>query len=254
MIQSPTYIHFRVQWQMIGPDSPGQRYERKEFQKLFNKLNGPSIDADFNDFSYKPNVCEMSKLREATHHEGQSFSKLAYSNGRLTIVEEWAELTADEFEDKSIKILQAWFEIFPQSIAVYQDCVIRALIEPVHYKDSRVFLGDHVSGLGPAMQSSFRQMPFKIGFNASVERPIDEESKIFIDTLVNSWRDNRNVWVEVNGKTMLPKPINATSHHKAKYPFKTCRDFLEKEVVDLLRQFDKDKKGDSEEKRQGAEE
>lgn len=240
MLQSPNYIHFRNQWQILGLDSAGQWPDKKSFLELFNQLNSPPVDADFDNFSYKTDSCQcdMVKLRGSPPEGGQAFTKFLCRSNQITLVEEWAETTADEFKDRFIGILEGWFKLFPYTAMIAQKCCLRALVQPANFNDSRNFLGDRIMKIGPPMESTFKGMPFKIGFTFTCIR----ESKgynLFIDTTVNSWRDNRSVWVQVEGIYPMEKPINATNIEIAKFPFEDCRSFLQSEVISFLNQFDK---------------
>lgn len=202
-----------------------------------SKLNEEPICADFDDFSYRSDRCEMGKLRGNHPQGGLAFSKLVYHNNQLTVEEEWADLSADEFKEKFCNILRAWFELFPNTVAVSQNCSIRALIQPSAVPDSREFIGSQILRLRETLTDTFTQMPYKIGFTIGCVKQI-QKHHLFIDTTVNSWRDNKTVWVEVNGASPMERPINVTNPEVAKQPFEMCKTFLEKEVVNLLNTFD----------------
>jgi hypothetical protein len=239
MLQSPNYIHFRNQWQILGFDSAGQWPDRKSFQELMNKLNEAPINLDFDDFSYRTARCEMGKLRGSPPEGGAAFSKLVFISNQITFVEEWAEITAEEFKEKFVKILNAWFNIFPNTAIISQKSCLRALLQPTTFADSRRFLGDHIMKIGAQMQKTFKSMPFKVGFTFTGLRET-QGYNLYIDTTVNSWRDNKTVWVQVEGTYPMEKPINATNPDKAKIPFEDCKSFLETEVISFLNQYDKD--------------
>lgn len=240
MTKSPTYIHFRVQWQLLGPESPGQRFERQLFQDLLATLNADRRLGGYDDFSYRPDRCELAKVRETETPAGgvvEAFSKVLYENDRLTVVEEWAEMSTEEFARKLADILNAWFKHFPQTLAVIQRCWLRALVSPSHCADSRQFIGDLVLRLGEHLKRTFDQMPHQVGFTVGCQRSWDNQP-VFLDTKVYSWRDNRSVWVEVGGMSPLAPPINATAVDRAQMLFAKCKDFLEGEVIKLLHRFD----------------
>jgi len=91
--------------------------------------------------------------------------------------------------------------------------------------------------IGKSMNETFKSMPFKVGFTFTCLRKT-QDYDLFIDTTVNSWRDNRRVWVQVEGTYPMEKPINAANPEVAKFPFEDCKNFLEKEVISFLNQFD----------------
>lgn len=238
MLQSPVYIHFRNEWQILGLGPQGQWPEQKLFQDLMNRLNDPPIGIEFHDFSYKPSQCEMGKTRSSYPDGGQAFTKLVCRPNQITLVEEWTENTADDFKNKFVGILKQWFELFPTTAIIAQKCCLRALIQPAVFSDSRSFLGDHVMDIGPRMHGIFKDMPFRIGFTFTCQRKIQDYT-LFIDTTVNSWRDTKRVWVQVEGVYPMEKPLNATNHEKAQFPFEDCKGFLEDEVINFLNQYDK---------------
>jgi len=243
--QSPSYIHFRSQWQILGPESPSQDFSKEDFLELMKKLNAPPVKADFCDFSFKEDSCEMARVRDES-----KFSKLTYKNGHITLTEEWAEISINEFESKSLYVLKAWFELFPLTIAVIQRCCFRAFIQPINSPDSRVFLGDNMLGIGPNMKQAFQEMPYKVGFTVTCQRQKDN-SIIDIETKVNSWKDKEDVWIEINGGTPLVEPLNAANCEKSAFLIQYCKDFFEREIISLLNQFDqpeKDDTGDGEKK------
>jgi hypothetical protein len=237
MIHSPNYIHFRIQWQLVGRDSPGLRFPREQFQSFWADVNKDSNAGDYDDFIYRPDRCEMAKLRGEHATGGQAFSKIVWANDQLTVVEEWTECSAHEFGKRLISILSLWFRHFPTTAAVIQRCWLRALLQPTHFSDSREFLGNYVLHLKECLEGSFEKMPHQVGFTVSCARS-SGDNPIIIDTKVNSWRDTPSVWVEVSGTTVLPVPINAANADKAQLHFATCLDFLEREVVGLLSKAD----------------
>ena len=238
MNRSPTYIHFRSQWQVLGSDSPGQFFERKDFQNLLNLINEESAPADFDDFTYRNGRCEMGKLRGVNSQGGPAFSKLVYARDQLTVVEEWADISAEDFIHKFISILDIWFRCFPQTAIVAQNCCLRALIQPINFQDSRKFLGDNILQITDAMTDKFELMPFKIGFTGTWLRQLNSNQQIVIDATVNSWKDNRSVWLQVNGNSPMTPPINATNSGESGGPFLHCKHFLENELVDFLNEYD----------------
>jgi len=237
MLQSPNYIHFRTQWQILGLDSAGRWPEKKDFLQLMNKLNESPINADFDDFAYRLDHCEMGKLRGSVPEGGRAFRKLACSINQITLVEEWVETTADEFKDKFVKVLGAWFSVFSDTAIIAQKCCLRALVQPANFSDSRKFLGDRIMNIGLPMQKTFKGMPFKVGFTFTCLRE-SRGYKLFIDSTVNSWRDNKSVWVQVEGTYPMEKPINATNPEASKFPFEDCKSFMESEVISFLNKYD----------------
>ncbi len=237
MLKSPTYIHFRVQWQLLGPESPGQRFERQRFQDFLATLNADPLCGDFDDFSYRADRCELAKVRESRSAGVQAFTKITYANDQLTVVDEWADAGATEFSDRLVGILRSWFKHFPNTMSVMQRCWLRALLQPMHYRDSRVFIGDRVLNLGRHFAGTFVQMPHQVGLAVGCLRPWDQQ-QVIIDTKVNSWRDNISVWIEVAGTSALAPPINTTNPERAQVPFTMCKEFLENEVIGLIERFD----------------
>jgi hypothetical protein len=239
MKPSLTYVHFRVQWQILGPESPGQKFDREAFQKLFERLNQDRTFGGYDDFLYRGDRCELAKPRGSVAGGGQAFGKVAYGNDILTIVDEWSDASTNEFCQKIKMHLDAWFVCFPSTLAVVQTCWLRALATPVHYEDARQFLGDAVLSLGESFQQKFSAMPHTVGFTFACQRqqpsgPLDFESRI------SSWRDRRSVWIEVRGVAPLNPPVNAAKHDQAELVFDHCRRFLEDEVVRLLEAYDRE--------------
>jgi hypothetical protein len=237
MIQSPTYIHFRTQWHLLGPDSPGLRIERDKFREFWQELNQDPLTKDYDDFSYRPERCELAKVREQLPDRGVPFSKIVFANDGLTVVEEWAEISAKEFGKKFTAILKAWFQHFPETLAAIQKCWVRSLVQPMNHGDSREFIGNHVLGLGEDLKQNFSEMPFRVGFMVGCVRKTGN-GDLVIETKVNSWRDNSQVWVEVAGTLALPRPINTTNPDDGQLAFTKCADFLDREVMGLLRVYD----------------
>ena len=237
MRQSPNYIHFRNQWQVLGLDA-GLLGDRAAFEDLRNKLNKSPVDVDFCDSSYRPQRWEMGKVCEGICEGGQAFTKLVCDPNQITPVEEWTESSAEEFKEKSVAMLQVWFEQFPRTAIIVQRTCIRALLQSTQIRDSREFLGNRIMTVGQPMQGIFQPMPFKIGFTFSCLRP-SEDSQLVIDTTVNSWRDNKQVWIQVEGMAPMPRPMNATNPDVASRPFEDCRRFLEEEVIGFLDRYDK---------------
>jgi len=237
MLKSPNYIHFRVQWQLLGPEAPGQRFEKRLFQDFWATLGKDPVVGEYDDFSYRVDRCELASARPSHREDVKAFSKVLYTNDQLTVVEEWAEISASEFGKKLVSILNAWFRHFPNTCAITERCWLRALVAPVHSKDSRQFIGNRILALGGKLQSSLAEMPNRVGFTIGCERS-HEGRRMGIDTKVNSWRDNQSVWIEVSGAAPLTPPINAAQTERARTLFATCKDFLEREVIGLLESSD----------------
>lgn len=237
MKPSPSYIHFRMGWQLLGPESPGQWFEKEQFRAFWDKLNSGPLTSGYHDFSYRPNRCELAELRGEREDGGTPFSKISCQPDEITIVEEWAESSADEFAEKFTAVLQTWFEVFPQTFFVVQRSTLRALVQPTNFTDSREFLGDRVMELGPRVHTTFTNMPFKIGFTATCMKKVQDQ-ELFVEATVNSWRDNRLVWVEVQGTAPLAAPLNAAHTDPARLLFGSCRTFLEDELLALLTSYD----------------
>jgi hypothetical protein len=238
MRQTLTYIHFRASWQLLSPDGPSLQLERERFQQFMQKLNSDPRLGDYDDLSYRPERCELAKVRGSHPMGGEAFSKVVYGAGQLSVVEEWADISADQFKGKFLGILRIWFECFAQTVAVMEHCCLRALVHPRHAADSRQFVGDRVLTLGPRLHDTFSKMPHQVGFTIGCERDCAGGGKLLIETKVSSWRDNRSVWVEVAGSAPMRAPVNAANLPAAEQPFTVCKDFLETEVVGLLQHCD----------------
>jgi hypothetical protein len=239
MTHSPNYIHFQNKWQVVCLESPDKHMNREQFHELFNILNSREYQCDYDDFSYNPNHCEFGKLRNIDRQGGQGYGKLIYLNGFLALIEEWAEINIDQFIEKSKNVLKCWFRCFPATIVITQQCIIRALVHPVHFSDSREFLGDKVMKVGPHLKKSFSDMPFKIGFNTAVIRDDTEHNlQVFIDAAINSWRDNKSVWIEIQGNVAFPHPLNATNPEISMFPIHICKEFIVNDIVNFLKEYD----------------
>lgn len=237
MLQSPIYVHFRTQWQILGMDSVGHWPEKRLFLDLMNRFNEPPISADFDDFAYRANRCEMAKLRGASDEGGQKFTKFVCGTNEITLVEEWTENSADDFINSSVEMLKVWFGLFPSTAIIAQRCCLRALMQPSTCADSREFLGDRMMRIGPPMKQAFTEMPFKVGFTFTCRRQSGDYS-LFIDTTVNSWRDNKRIWSQVEGTYPMEKPMNATNPELAREPFRDCKAFFEEEVIGFLNTYE----------------
>lgn len=237
MQQSPNYIHFLNQWQFLGFEGFGQWPSRETFMDLYNKLNANPVDADLDDFSYSGDRCEMGKLLGEGPEGGKKFRKFVCSVNEITLVDEWVIIPVEDFINKLVNVLKMWFKLFPNTAIIAQRCCLRALVQPSFVEDSRKFLGDRIMKIGEPMKNTFRSMPFKVGFTFTSQRQIGGYN-LLIDTTVNSWRDNKRVWIQVNGVYPMDKPINATNPKQTKRPFEDCRSFLEKEVLEFLKHFD----------------
>ncbi len=205
-----------------------------------DKINdGTSFN--FKDFSDRtPSRCEMANARRLP--DGMdAFSKLVYNNDKLAYIEEWAEITPDDFEKNCNKLLEAWFNLFPQTAIIAQSSCIRALVQPNKSKDSRQFLGDKILHVGKSINSTFKNMPFKIGFAFACERKQTESPPpipIIFDTSINSWADNKRVWIQVSSNSPLLPPVNAATSDRGAKPIVDIKQFLEEEVLNLLTQYD----------------
>jgi len=230
---------------------PGVIFDQEHFEDLFHKLNRSPINADYQDFSCRSSRCEMGKLRGDARGGGTSFSKLVWNEKGLTVVEEWSTLSADNFREKFLNILTAWFDVFPETLVIPQTYCVRVLMQPQNYKDSRIFLGDKILHIGDPMQTVFTKMPFKVGFTIACPRDTNGD-KYIIETTINSWKDNSSVWIEVKTSSMGP-PIKSNEVLIAAKRYDGCLTLLEKEVIPLLNQYDqKPRKENNGDKRDGS--
>lgn len=245
MTPSPTYIHYRVQWKVLGPESPGQRFEREQFQKFFEDLNANREFSGYDDFSYRPDRCELAKARGSAPQGGQAFSKVVYADDTLSIVEEWTDESTRDFAQKLKIVLDCWFGCFAQTLAVVQTCVVRAITTPAHFDDSRHFLGHAVLGLDKALGSRMQGPLYKVGFTLGCQR-VQGKIPMNFECVASSWRDNRSVWLEVRADAPLAEPLNAARHDQAETLFGRCTEFLERELLELLLYYNsKDHDSDS---------
>ena len=235
---SPRYIFFRVQWQVLGPESPGQRFHRDKFQEFFGKLNEDRKYGGYDDFSYRRDICELAKNRGTVPKGGQAFSKVIYAKDSLSLIEEWTEYNIDEFEQKIGLTLDTWFTCFPETLAVAQNCWLRAFLPISNYSNSRSYLRDGVLGLRDAFESKVDSKPYKVGFTFGCKR-VYQSTTMDLECKVSSWGDERSVWVEIRGGALLNPPLNAPKHEQGRDVFGHCRRFFEAEVVPLLGEYDK---------------
>ena len=240
MLQSPNYIHFRNQWQLLGLEGFGRWPDKSVFKQLGEKLEQALANVDFDDFSYRVGSCEMGKLRGEGPDGGPAFKKLVIKPREITLVDEWTETTAEGFMGELVETLRCWFAVAPNTAIIAQRCCLRALVEPVVVRDSREFLGDKIMQVGKGMRETFKEMPFKVGFTFTSLRKTGDY-QLYIDTTVNSWRDNKRVWVQVEGLYPMEKPVNAANPERTKVPFEDCKSFLENEVLSFLNQYDQRK-------------
>jgi len=238
MKPSPTYIHYRVQWQILGPQSPGQRFERERFQRFFEALNANRQFRGYDDFSYRTDRCELVKNRGTAQDGAKSFSKVVYADDALLIEEEWTDESTLDFVQKLKVVLDGWFKGFPETLAVVQTCSVRALMVPTHSPDSRQFLGDVVLRLQDGLKSSLQGQLLKVGVTLGCQR-MQGTTPMNLECAASSWRDNRSVWIEVRALAPLAQPLNAATHDQAEAIFGRCVDFLEKEVIPFLVYYDR---------------
>jgi len=231
-------IHFRVKWQVIGPDSPGQQFTRDPFQAFFADLNSNKELGGYDDFSHRPGRCELTRTRGSSQYGGQSFSKILYEPDALTVVEEYATESIDEFARKMKIVLDHWFKSFPGTVIVLQNSCIRCLVAPASADNSRLFLSSRVLHLEDSFTSRLSELPQSVGFHFSSQRH-HAGVPMNLDAKISSWRDNRSVWIEVNSNAPMPRPLNAVDHDAAESVFDKCRIFLTSEVIPLLRDFDR---------------
>ena len=237
MKPSLTYVHYRIHWKVLGPESPGQRFEREKFQKFFEDLNANREFAGYDDFSYRADRCELAKARGTVPHGGQAFSKVLYESDTLSIVEEWTDESTREFTQKLNIVLDCWFKCFPQTLAVIQTCVVRAITVPAHFDDSRHYLGHAVLGLENTLGSVMQGPMHKVGFALGCQRQ-QGTIRMNFDCAANSWRDNRSVWLEVRADAQLSEPLSVAKHAQAEGIFGRCIDFLEDELLQLVLYYD----------------
>jgi hypothetical protein len=238
MLQSPNYIHFRTQWQVLGLGAGAQWPGRETFLALMSRLNAPPMQAGFDDFLYRPDRCEMGRVRGDSPDGGRAFTKLTCTAGQITFVEEWTESTVEEYADAAVGILGLWFELFPRTAIVAQKCCLRALVQPSAATDSREFLGAMVMKVREPMQQVFEALPFRIGLTFTCVRNV-QAVQLLIDATVNSWRDNQRVWVQVEGTYPMKQPVNAANLDAARFPLADAKALLETEVLGFLNQFDR---------------
>lgn len=234
---SPVYIHFRVQWHVLGPDSPGQRFEREKAQEFFSKLNtGPAVGG-YDDFSYRPDRFELAKTRGSDPRGGERFGKVLYANDVLSLVEEYTEDSAQDFSQRLKVILDAWFAVFPETIVVIQRCCIRALATSSSQQDSRDFLGERVLKLQPSLDSKLGGKPLKVGFHLACQGQ-KSSSPMTLEAKVSSWRDSRSVWMEITSMAPLQQPLTAASPDLAEVLFANTNEFLLDNIIPLLAEYD----------------
>lgn len=239
MPHSPVYVHFRSQWQLLTSQGLELRLDRDVLSELWTKLNSKLPDGGYDKFDFAGNRCEMVTPRGETQGRGPSFSKLICAGNEVAIVEEWSQCSSPEFLDKCKDVMKIWFDCFPATLAVVQRVWVRALVEPVTEQDSREFIGNRMLKLTDTMQETFKEMPHQVGFTIGLVRKFPK-FQLHLDIKVQSWRDNRSIWIEVMGAAPLNPPINATKPEACGAVIEKVIEALESEVMGLIHKYDQE--------------
>ncbi len=232
MLSEPDYINLYCMVQ-FPPTKFGKDVGRQIYIKLCEEEN----------CEYEHQEVGESQLLLATRRKGELEKAETVSTVRLTgrqleINEEFPDIPKEDFGPKVEAICSKCFELARIPLGFFQKVRVRALAQPSSVKDSRVFVGDSMLQL--SQREFFRLLtrkPSLVGMRMTFP-PLNEQSD-FVDVRIDSWRDNRRVWIQVESQRPLNPPVAASNTDVLSRNVNAVYGFLEEQLTPALNAFDK---------------
>ncbi len=199
------------------PSDPNPR----PLQKLHNELFVASSPPPYAGFQVTPGGAVLSNPA----HRPQSVSQVTFLPDRIQFREELTALTPETFGERVLQVVEAAVPLRGIQVLSTSQVVLRSLVNPRHWRDSREFMQQAVLGVDEELETLGR-VPGTYGLRLSFP-PGDAENRP-VDLRVESYNaDPRSLFLEVraaHGPIPVPQGLPTLREHvDATYRFLTDR-------------------------------
>jgi hypothetical protein len=158
-------------------------------------------------------------------HKPQAVSQVAFLPDRIQFREELTAMTWESFGARLVEVIEQAAPLMGLQVLTTCQVVLRSLVNPRHFKDSREFLGTALLGVKEQLES-FGRAPRTLGLRLSF--PPEGEQSPPIELRVESYNaDPRSLFLEVmaiRGPLALAQGLEPLGDHvRDAYRFLTDR-------------------------------
>lgn len=209
---------------------PPQQLRADQVQVVHNTLyRQPAFG--YQNFQVAPDGIHLSNLPQAP---GQ-VSSASFTWDRLVLREELRGSTVEDFATRLVNVATVSFQVLGITTTLAQQFVVRALIQPRHFRDGRDFLTQRLVTPGSDAWQGFGRPLQSLGLRLSF--PPTEASKEMHHVRIETWpHDPRSLWLENTSSFAGPVAVEnlpqVANHLYANYRF------LSGPVLEFLAGFD----------------
>lgn len=225
-------IHFGVE--LIHPPHSHEEQSLREFYFEISKLRW--CGCDYKEFRLIPGGAEMSSAK------GRLRSVCSIRADRLTVFEDWTTVSLDEFATRVEEIAKRYLQMIAIKVFVVQHSVVRALLTPTYFKDTRAFLAETVCRLDGAQEifPHFEQKPCHMFGLRLMFPPTENEPRRFSLRIESYNQDPSRVFVECICDLEGP-PTTEENLHTIDENLRRAYTYTTERTFSFLNQFDKER-------------
>jgi len=231
MLSEPDYIHLYCMIQF-----PPTRFGKEDGRQIYMALcEEPGCEYEHQEVS--DSGLMLARRRKGELEGVQSLSTVRLTGQTLEIQEEFPDVPKEEFGGKIEAICRKCFEGARIPLGFFQRVRVRVLVQPSSVSDSRQFVAERVLGL--SQREFFRSLarePSLVGMRLSF--PPTSPGGDVLDVRVDSWRDKRRVWIQVESQRPLNPPVTAGNTQVLSENVKGVYTFLEGQLIPTLSALD----------------
>lgn len=211
---------------------PPMGHQSENLQKLHSEAFN-NQDCKYQNFQMLPVGAQMSNPPSRM----QSISACTFLNDRVQIREEMTGISCDEFETKVEAMANLAMKHLNIPVFIVQQFVVRTLINPRQYSDSKDYMANALLGMGTDNFSSLGREREILGLRMALS-PNDQSEGVFNVRVESYSNDARSLFIENIGsyRTM----IKAENLSDLLSNFTSTYEYIENSVVPFIAQFDTD--------------
>lgn len=213
----------------------GSKDSIKEIYHELSKVTG----CEYDDICFEGFPISPPEFRKKI---GTTTSRCRFGPDRISIEEEWAEITLDSFAQKIREILERGFRLLNLKFLIIQTCTVRCLFTPHYSGDARVFLAEKACKLKDKISSYFKRPAQMFGMRFFFP-PLKDMFHQFDIRIESFNQDIRQIFVETTGTFPLTQPITPVNVNVAIGNMTTTYGICTNEIKNFLNHFDQPEGG-----------
>ena len=209
---------------------PPVQHKAEDLQKLHA--------ATFNDEACRYQnfqVLPMGAQMTNTPAGGQNISACAFLNDRIQVREELTGMSREDYENRLSRIVSLAMELLTIPVFMMEQFVVRSLVNPRQFQDSREFIGKALLNLESENLAPLGRKPEILGLRFALAPP-DPSQGVYNLRIESYSKDPRSLFIENVGSfrgMVRPEDLDTLTSN-----FRDTYEYVESEVVSFLAQYD----------------